>query len=165
MKWVRNNAKDTADPESAFKKKETIEDANEKYDWLFMFEANMGTHIHADCTVDDTTILECQEKAMTKLKSLKHKQGCIQVWLQRFDDAIEECETMGAMGTDEMKRIYLMKNINEKTYEQTEVMWCGVLMKKSFPDKYDSLKAYIMNEYHSQMTQSTRACKNHIQCN
>jgi len=105
MEWTRLDAKDPADPESALKA-DTIKEAYEKFDWLFIFEAAMVTHLHADCTVDETTILECQEKAINKLKSLKHEQGSIQVWLQKFDDAIEECETMGATVTDKMKRIY-----------------------------------------------------------
>lgn len=156
MKWLRTEAKDPKDPESALKA-DTIEEAYEKYDWLFIFEAAMVTHLHADCTVDETTILERQEKAINKLKNLKHEQGSIQVWLQKFDDAIEESETLGATVTDEMKRIYLMKNINEKIFEQTLVLWRGVLTRKAFPDKYDTLKAYIMNEYSSQMTQTERA--------
>ena len=156
MKWSRTEAKDPKDPESALKA-DTIEEAYEKYDWLFIFEAAMVTHLHADCTVDETTILERQEKAINKLKNLKHEQGSIQVWLQKFDDAIEESETLGATVTDEMKRIYLMKNINEKIFEQTLVLWRGVLTRKAFPNKYDTLKAYIMNEYSSQMTQTERA--------
>jgi hypothetical protein len=156
MKWVRNENKDENDPESALKA-DNIEEAYEKYDWLFVFEAALVTHMHADCNVDETTILERQEKTIKKLKNLKHEQGSIQVWLQKFDDAIKECETMGATVTDEMKRIYLMKNINEKIFELTLVLWQGVLTRKSFPDKYDTLKAYIMNEYSSQMTQEERA--------
>jgi hypothetical protein len=153
MKWARTETKDPTDPESALKA-DMIEEAYEKYDWLFIFEAPMVTHVHADCTVDEATILERQEKAINKLQSLKHEQGSIQVWLQKFDDAIEECETLGATVTDEMKRIYLMKNINEKIFEQTLALWQGVLTRKSFPDRYDTLKAYIMNEYSSQMTQT-----------
>jgi hypothetical protein len=156
MKWVRSETKDPNDPESALKA-DTIEEAYEKYDWLFVFEATMVTHMHADFTVDERTILERQEKAINKLKNMKHEQGSIQVWLQKFDDAIEECETMGATVIDEMKRIYLMKNLNEKIFEQTLVLWRGVLMRKSFPDKYDALKAYVMKEYSSQMTQAEHA--------
>ncbi len=69
MKWVRNETKDLTDPESILKAN-NIDEAYEKYDWLFIFEA--ATHLHADCTVDDTTILECQEKAISKLKNMKH---------------------------------------------------------------------------------------------
>jgi len=156
MKWTCSKIKDPTDPESVLKA-DNIEEAYAKYDWLYVFKAAMVTHLHADCTVDDTTILEHQEKAIAKLKNLKHEQGSIQVWLQKFDDAIKECETMGANVTDEMKRIYLMKNVNEKIFEQTLVLLRGVLTRKSFPDKYDSLKAYIMNEYSSQMTQTEHA--------
>jgi hypothetical protein len=63
MKWARMEAKDPKDPESALKA-DTIEEAHEKYDWLFIFEAAMVTHLHADCTVDETTLLERQEKAI-----------------------------------------------------------------------------------------------------
>jgi hypothetical protein len=64
----------------------------------------MVTHMHADCTVQQTTILEHQEMAITKLKNLKHEQGSIQVMLQKFDKVIAECEMVGATVTDEMNR-------------------------------------------------------------
>ncbi len=118
MKWVHNEMKDLTDPESILKA-DNIDEAYEKYDWLFIFEAAIVTNEHADCTVDDTSILEHQEKAISKLKNMKHEQGSIQVWLQKFDDAIEECETMGATVTNKMKQIYLMRNVNEKTFDQT----------------------------------------------
>jgi hypothetical protein len=129
MKWVRNEKEDENDPESALKA-DNIEEAYEKYDWLFVFEAAMVTHMHADWNVDETTILERQKKTINKLKNMKHEQGSIQVWLQKFDDTIEECEMMGATVTDEMKRIYLMKNINEKIFEQTLILWHGILTRK-----------------------------------
>ena len=83
--------------------------------------------------------------------------GSLQSWLQRFDDAIKECETLGATLTDEMQRTYLMQNINEKIFEQTLLLWRGVLTRSTFPQTYDALKAYITNEYSSQMTQTDRA--------
>jgi 2,3-bisphosphoglycerate-independent phosphoglycerate mutase len=89
MKWVRNEKKDENDPESALKA-DNIEEAYEKYDWLFVFEAAMVTHMHADCNVDKTTILERQEKTINELKNMKHEQGSIQVWLQKFDDATRQ---------------------------------------------------------------------------
>ncbi len=57
---------------------------------------------------------------------------------------------MCATITNEMKRIYLMKNINEKMFDL-------VLTSEAFLDKYDMLKAYIMNEYSLQMTQEVCA--------
>jgi hypothetical protein len=156
MKWQRTDTKDPYDPESALKAN-NINEAYQKYDWLFVFEAAMVTHLHADCTVDTTAVLERQEMALNKLKSLKHESGSLQSWLQRFDDGIEECETTGTTLTDETQRIYMMKNLNEKIFEQTLVLWRGVLTRSSFPQTYDALKAYILNEYSSQMTQPERA--------
>ena len=66
-KWVRSKTKDLVDLESMLKK-DTIEEAYEKYEWHFIFKAAMVTHMNADCTVDETTILECQEKTITELK-------------------------------------------------------------------------------------------------
>jgi hypothetical protein len=78
----------------------------------------MVAHLHADCTVDATAVLERQEMALNKLKNLKHESGSLQSWLQKFDDGVKECETMGAAITDETKGIYLMTNLNEKIFEQ-----------------------------------------------
>jgi hypothetical protein len=153
MKWTRRQIKDPSEPESALKA-ENIGEAYAIYDWLYVLEAAIVTHLLADFTVVDTMILKCQEKVITNLKNLKHEHGSIQVWLQKFDNAIEECKTMGANVTNGMKRIYLMKNVNKKIFKQMLVLWRGILTRKSFPDKYDTLKAYIMNEYSSQLTQT-----------
>jgi hypothetical protein len=51
MKWKRTEPKDPNDPMSALMA-DTIEEAYQMYDWLFMFEAAMVTHLHADCTVE-----------------------------------------------------------------------------------------------------------------
>jgi hypothetical protein len=74
MKWKRTEPKDPNDPMSAFMA-DTIEEAYQIYDWLFVFEAAVVTHLHADCTVDVTAILERQEKAIQKLKTMKHEMG------------------------------------------------------------------------------------------
>lgn len=75
-----------------------------------------------------------------QLKNLKHESGSLQTWLQKFDDAVEECETMGVVITDETKRIYLMKNLNKKIFEQTLVLWHGVLTRATFLQLYDACK-------------------------
>lgn len=74
MKWKRTEPKDPNDPASTLMTN-MIEEAYQLYDWLFGFEADMVTHLHADCTVDTTAILERQEKAINKLKSMKHDYG------------------------------------------------------------------------------------------
>ena len=54
---------------------DNIEEAYKNYDWIFVFEAAMVTHLHADSSVDGTAILERQELAQEKLKTLKHEGG------------------------------------------------------------------------------------------
>ena len=73
----------------------------------------MVNHLHADSLVDGTAILERQELAEEKLKTLNHEGGSLQTWMQKFDDTVEECETLGATIKDETKRIYLMRNLND----------------------------------------------------
>jgi hypothetical protein len=41
-------------------------------------------------------------------------------------DAIEEYETMWATVMDELKWIYFLKNVNEKIFKQTLVLWHNV---------------------------------------
>jgi hypothetical protein len=72
MKWQHTDPKDPNDPESTLKA-DNIDEAYQLYDLLFVFEAAMLTHLHADCTVNATTILERQERVLNKLKQLKHK--------------------------------------------------------------------------------------------
>jgi hypothetical protein len=46
-----------------------------------------------------------------------------------------------------------MKNLNVKIFEETLALWNNT-MTSSLPQTYDELKAFIMNEYSSLMTQS-----------
>jgi hypothetical protein len=156
MKWRRTEPKDSNDPTSALMA-DSIEEAYQIYDWLFVFEAAMVTHLHGDCTMDATAILERQEKVLNKLKTMKHETGSMQMWLQCFADAIEERETLGAMLMDEMQHAYLMQNLNKQIFEQKLVLWRGVITRTTFPQTYNALKAYITNEYSAQMTQTDRA--------
>lgn len=121
MKLTRIEPKGPTEPASAL----MVDTIEVVYDWLFVFEAAMATHWHADCTVNATAILERQEKAVNELKTTKQESGLLQMWLQCFDDAVEECETLGAMLTDDMQRTYLMHNLNEKIFEQMLLLWRG----------------------------------------
>jgi predicted peroxiredoxin len=80
--------------------------------------------------VHETTNQKCEEKA--RLKNSKHEQGSIEVLLPKLYDVIKECKTMGVTVTYEMKRIYLMMNVNEKIFKQMLVLWHVVLTRKCF---------------------------------
>ena len=66
--WKRTEKKDPTDPRSVLIA-DNIDEAYKKYDWLFVFEAAMVTHLHADSSVDGTAALERQELAQEKLKT------------------------------------------------------------------------------------------------
>jgi hypothetical protein len=38
-----------------------------------------------ECTVDEPTILEREEKAINKLKTMKRDSGSLQLWFPHFD--------------------------------------------------------------------------------
>jgi hypothetical protein len=69
IKWKRTDPRDPNDPASALMA-DTIEEEYQIYDLLFVFEAAMVTHLYADCTVDATAVLERQEMAINKSKTL-----------------------------------------------------------------------------------------------
>lgn len=64
--WKRTEPKDPANPLSTLVA-DNIEEAYQKYDWVFVFEAAMVTHLHADSSVDGTAILERQQLNKTDL--------------------------------------------------------------------------------------------------
>jgi hypothetical protein len=55
------------------------------------------TLLYTDCTVDAMAVLKWREAAFYKLKSLRHESWSLQLLLQKCDDALEECETMGQL--------------------------------------------------------------------
>lgn len=58
--WKRKELKDPADPLSALMA-DNIEEAYQKHDCLFVFEAAMVTYLYADSSVGGTAILGRQE--------------------------------------------------------------------------------------------------------
>jgi hypothetical protein len=81
----------------------------------------------------------------------------LQLRTQRFDDTIEECETKGATLSDKQKHIYFMQNLNSKRMKRTLGNWCNMLTKLSFPNTCAALRAHVITDYASQITQPDRA--------
>ena len=154
--WKRANPTDPADPQKGLIA-DDMEEAYEKQDWLFVFEAAMATHLQVDAAVDDTAVLQRQEKQLEKLKATKHEYGSLERWILRFEDQLDICDALQCNVTDNTKRLYFMENLNPKIFEQTILMWKSTLTRASFPKKYDELKTHIINEYNAQMTDDDRA--------
>jgi hypothetical protein len=65
IKRKRTEPKDPTDPQSALME-DTIEEAYEKHDWLYMLEAAMVMHLREDCTIDAAAVSKCQELLISK---------------------------------------------------------------------------------------------------
>jgi hypothetical protein len=50
---------------------DSMEEAYDKQDWLFAFEAAMAAHLQVDVAVDKTAILQRQERQLDKFKTTK----------------------------------------------------------------------------------------------
>ena len=133
-----------------------LEEAYMKQDWLFVFEAAIATHLQVDVAVDETTVLQRQEMQLEKFKKTKHENGSLEKWIMKYEDQIDVCKALGCTIDDRTKRLYFMENLHQKIFEQTLLMWKSTLTRPSFPQTYESLKAHIIDEYSSQMTDSTR---------
>ena len=105
-------------------------------DWLFMFEAAMVTHLQVDVAVDETSVLQRQEKQLEKLKATKHDFGSLEKWIIRFEDQLDICDALQCNVTDSKKRLHFMENLNPKNFEQTILMWKSTLTRASFPKMY-----------------------------
>ena len=153
--WKRASPTDPADPQKGLIA-DDMEEAYEKQDWLFVFEAAMATHLQVDAGVDETAVLQRQEKQLEKLKTTKHEFGSLEKWILRFEDQLDICDALQCNVTDNTKRLYFMENLNPKIFEQTLIEWKSTLTRASFPKKYEELKTHIINEYNAQMTDDTR---------
>jgi hypothetical protein len=102
LKWKRAIPTDPTDP-LAHLIADNMEDAYEKQDWLFVFEAAMATHLQVDAAVDDTAELQQQEKQMVKIKSTKHEYGSLEKWIMRFKDQLDICDVLQCNVSDKTK--------------------------------------------------------------
>jgi hypothetical protein len=155
LKWKRAIPTDPADPFAKLTA-DNMEEAYEKQDWLFVFEAAMATHLQVDAAVDATAELQRQEKQMEKLKNTKHEFGSLEKWIMRYEDQLDICDALQCNVSDMMKRLYFMENLNPKNFEQTLIEWKSTFTRASFPKTYDEIKTHIINEYNAQMTDTER---------
>ena len=63
---------------------QTLEEARERGDWLFIFEAARETHLMPGITDDPVLIYERQEQEKEVLSRLKHTYGDFNKWITLF---------------------------------------------------------------------------------
>ena len=74
---------------------QTLEEARERGDWLFILEAARETHLMPGITDDPVLIYERQEQEKEVLSKLKHTYGDFNKWITLFENQITTCETVG----------------------------------------------------------------------
>jgi hypothetical protein len=129
-----------------------MEEAFDKQDWIFVFKVAIATHLQLDAAVDETAVLQRQEKQLERLKAIKHDFRLLEKWIIRFEGQLDICDALQCNITDSMKRLYFMENLNPKIFDQTIIMWKSTLTRMAFQNTYSELKTHIINEYTSQMT-------------
>ena len=73
---------------------QNLEEARERGDWLFIFEAARETHMFQGATTDRVLLYEKQEQEKDYLSKMKHVSGDFNRRITRFEDQIETCETI-----------------------------------------------------------------------
>ena len=88
---------------------QTLEEARERGDWLFIFEAARETHLMPGIADDPVLIYERQEQEKEVLSKLKHTYGDFNKWITLFEDQITTCETVGVELSEEAKMLDLYR--------------------------------------------------------
>ena len=94
----------------------TLEEARQRGDWLFIFEAARATHL--DIGAEDDLVLRFEKRKQEEdyLSKLKHVSGDFNRWITRFEDQVKVCETIGVVLTEEAKVFYFMNNLNDTIF-------------------------------------------------
>jgi hypothetical protein len=93
LSWKYVIPTDPSDPQAGLVAN-NIEQAYEKQDWLFVFEAAMVAHLQVDVAIDETAVLQRQEKQLEKLKTMKHEFGMLEKWIMQFEDQLDVCDAL-----------------------------------------------------------------------
>ena len=105
---------------------QTLEEARERGDWLFIFEAARETHLMPGITDDPVLIYERQELEKETLSRLKHTHGDFNKWITLFEDQITTCETVGVELSEEAKVLYFMNNLNDGIFGEIKANYMNL---------------------------------------
>ena len=114
---------------------QTLEEARERGDWLFIFEAARETHLMPGITDDPVLIYERQEQEKEVLSRLKHTYGDFNKWITLFEDQITTCETVGVELSEEAKILYFMSNLNDSIFGEVKANYMNLITRALYPQK------------------------------
>ena len=125
----------------------TLEEARQRGDWLFIFEAARETHL--DMGAEDDLVLRFEKRKQEEdyLSKLKHVSGDFNRWITRFEDQVKVCETIGVVLTEETKVFYFMNNLNDTIFGTVKANFMELSIRVQFPDTYDEIKQRVISEY------------------
>ena len=132
---------------------DTLDQAYEKGDWLFLFEAVQKTHLVRPLPKEDTAVRARQNLMVENLKKIKHTSGSFERWLQKFEDYQLICETAGCVIEDVDMRNYLMDALNPKIFARLLTEWRKTVGRPTFADTYVGLKMEVRTEYNAICTE------------
>ena len=135
----------------------SMSQAREIGDWLFVFEAIQRTHLVMPMPKDDTAIEERRETLITKLKNVKHESGRFETFIQRFEDQFDICEAAGSEISDVKKRSYFMAGLNKKIFKTVLADWSKTIGRPAFPDSYEALKEEMKTDFSTACSDPERA--------
>ena len=125
----------------------TLEEARQRGDWLFIFEAARATHLDAGAEDDLVLRFEKRKQEEDYLSKLKHVSGDLNRWITRFEDQVMTCENIGVILTEEAKVFYFMNNLNDTIFGTVKANFMELSTRVLFPDTYDEIKQRIIAEY------------------
>ena len=125
----------------------TLEEARQRGDWLFIFEAARATHLDAGAEDDLVLRFEKRKQEEDYLSKLKHTQGDFNRWITKFEDQVKVCENIGVVLTEEAKVFYFMNNLNDTIFGTVKANFMELSTRVLFPESYDEIKQRIIAEY------------------
>ena len=114
----------------------TPEEARERGDWLFIFEAARKTHIDNVGTDDGVLMFERKETEREYLAKMKHVSGDFNRWITKFEDQVETRETIGLELDEDAKIFYFMNNLNDNIFRESKAAFMNLSTRRLYPDNY-----------------------------
>ena len=126
---------------------QTLEEARERGDWLFIFEAARETHLMPGVTDDPVLIYERQEQEKEVLSRHKHVYRDFDKWITLFEDQITTCETVGVELSEEAKILYFMSILNDSIFGEVKASYMNLSTRTLYPRNYEDIKQRMIMAY------------------
>ena len=127
----------------------TYEEAKSKGDFLWIFEAARAI-VYKIQNVDDEQDLDIdmRETVVDAVKTCKHMHDSYDRWVQRFEDALNRCESLGYPLLEVDKCHWFLKNLNDDIFGDFKRQATSKFTKDKVPrNDYLQLKKFVVEEY------------------